>query len=44
MAIIRKIGSDKCLCGVDRRLKTEKMNSGIMMCVERVNGKFLNFL
>jgi len=28
-AIIRKTGSDKCLCGVDGRLKRDKMNRGI---------------
>lgn len=32
MAYNRKLGSDKC--GVARKLKRDKMNGGIMMCIE----------
>lgn len=44
VAMIKKIRRDKCLCGVDRRLKRDKMTRGIMKCVEMVNGKFLKFI
>lgn len=43
MAMIRKIGSNKCLCGVDRRLKRDKMNRGVMKCVEVVKWEMLTF-
>lgn len=39
MTIIRKIGSNNCLCALDRRLKRNEINRCIMKCVERVNGK-----
>lgn len=44
VAMIKKIRRDKCLCGVDRRLKRDKMTRGIMKCVEMVYGKFLKFI
>lgn len=30
MADIRKLRSDKCVCGIGRKLKRDKINRGIM--------------
>lgn len=43
MADIRALGSNKSLCGVGRKLKRDKMNRSIMMCVEIINRIFLFF-